>query len=288
MATTETTTRLPGWLLQLRKKQVVDVVQQDPRSTGSSLLGWAREEAFGAIGGGQACFDEPWRDLSPEDRVLLYCYLNQLGHLEELTEAFGQIFTNRPPDGEPIVIDLGCGPFTGGLAFAGILGPEARFDYIGMDRSKTMRKFGENLAEAATQDFSESMPSVRRYWTDDLPTCMWPHAPGWRPVIVIVSYLLASPALVERERVTQLVEDIGKFLNRLSFGEVTVLYTNSPKDNANRNYPAFRDSLRKLDFDEIADGHGRIRPERTGVNRWLRYALLYRARLTTLPLQEAK
>ncbi|MCY3941106.1 MAG: hypothetical protein OXG29_08540 [Gammaproteobacteria bacterium] len=288
MATTDTTTQLPDWLRQLRKRLVVDVVQQDSRSTGSSLLGWSSDEAFEAIGGGQACFDEPWRDLSPEDRVLLYCYLNQLGHLEELTEAFSQIFTSQPPDGEPIVIDLGCGPFTGGLAFAGVLGPEARFDYIGMDRSKTMRQFGENLAEAATRDFSESMPSVRRYWTDDLPTFTWPNTRGWRPVIVIVSYLLASPTLVERERVTRLVEDIGELLNRLSYGEVTVLYTNSPRDNVNRNYPAFRDSLRELDFDELAHGRGHLRPERTGVNRRLRYGLLYRARQTTLPLQEAK
>lgn len=280
--------RLPHWLQKLRKEQIVDIVKRDPRSKGSPFLGWSREEAFAAIGGGQASFDEPWRDLSPEDRVLLYCYLNQLGHLEELTEAFGQIFANGPPDGEPIVIDLGCGPFTGGLAFAGVLGPETRFDYIGMDRSKTMRQFGESLAEAATRDFSENMPSVRRYWTDDLPTCTWPNALGWRPVIVIVSYLLASPTLVEREHVSRLVGDMGKFLNRLSYGEVTVLYTNSPRDNVNRNYPALRDSLRKLGFDELAHDQGRIRPERTGVNRRLRYALLYRARRATLPLQEAQ
>ena len=156
-------TRLPDWLQQLRRNEVVDVVLKDPRSTGASLFGYTLEEASQAIGGGQASFDDPWCDLSPHDRVLLYCYLNQIGHLEELTEAFGQVFAMGLPKDEPIVVDLGCGPFTGGLALAGILGAKAGFDYIGMDRSKTMRDFGETLAKAAAHPFREHRPRVRRY-----------------------------------------------------------------------------------------------------------------------------
>ena len=68
--------------------------------------------AFEAIGGGQADFDAPCGDLTPDDLALLYAYLNQKGHLEELVAAFGQLLTrSKPPN--PIVVDIGCGPFTG-------------------------------------------------------------------------------------------------------------------------------------------------------------------------------
>ena len=50
-----------------------------------------------AINWGQADFDEPTGALSAEDRVLLYSYLNQLGHLEELSEAFHQVFSKAAP-----------------------------------------------------------------------------------------------------------------------------------------------------------------------------------------------
>ena len=273
-------TRLPDWLQQLRKSEVVNTVLTDPRSTGSTLFGYTREIAVQAIGGGQACFDESWYDLSPHDRVLLYCYLNQIGHLEELTEAFGQIFATEIPENEPIVVDLGCGPFTGGLALAGILGAEASFDYIGMDSSRTMRDFGETLANAAAQTFSEHVPMVRRFWTDDLSKFEWPFAPGWRPVIVIASYLLASRTL----DVLTLVDEVGNFLNTLGGGEVTVLYTNSDRNEPNRNYPKFRASLLEWGFNEIDYDHGRLRPQRTRKDRRLRYALLYRSPQTTLAL----
>ena len=210
----------------------------DSRSTEQCpFLGVDKPTAMQAIGWGQATFDEPWGDLSPEDRVLLYAYFNQLGHLEELTAAFRMLFATGPPDEEPIVVDLGCGPFTGGLAAAGVLGPECRFDYIGMDRSHAMRRFGEHLAVAATH--LDAVPQIDRYWATDLTSVPWRTAPGWRPVIVVVSYLLASPTLNAAELIGEL-EDLFRKLGR---GRVTVLYTNSVRPDANRSFPVFRRAL---------------------------------------------
>ena len=80
---------LPQWLMQLRRSEIVERVRDDPRSTGNTLFGVdfevARREV---VGGGQAALDRPWNGLSPDDRVLLYAYINQPGHLEELVEAF--------------------------------------------------------------------------------------------------------------------------------------------------------------------------------------------------------
>ena len=236
-----------------------------------------------AIGWGQATFDVPWGDLSPEDRVLLYAYFNQLGHLEELTAAFRMLFATGPPEGEPIVVDLGCGPFTGGLALAGVLGPECRFSYIGMDRSHAMRQFGEHLAVVATR--LDDVPQVVRHWTVDLPSVPWRTPPGWRPVIVVVSYLLASPTL----NAADLIGELEELLRKLGRGPVTVLYTNSVRPDANLSFPVFRQTLQGAGFKLYADDAGSIDIERLWGQRerQLRYALFHRQSLNVLTLGEA-
>lgn len=277
---------LPQWLKQLREVEIVKRVQKDPRSVRKTVLGVAPDVAKDqVVGWGQADFDSPWNGLSPEDRVLLYAYFNQKGHLEELFAAFRMLF----PDPKhlqrlenPIVVDLGCGPFTGGLAFAAVLG--CRFDYIGVDRSKAMRDLGEQLATAAEQRFDE-MPPVASQWAGKVGSITWKPAPGWRPVIVIVSYLLASPTL----DVESLVADLCTLLKKLGDGPVTVLYTNSKRLDANRQYPAFRRALVRAGFKLHKDDIGKIKIERWGgeTDRDLRYALFHRQEQIIFPLGES-
>ena len=272
---------LPPWLERLRRSEIVDRVNNDSRTVGRTVLGVDPNVAqqTGA-GWGQAEFDEPWGNLSPDDRVLLYAYFFQLGHLEELTEAFRMLFAGSPPKEEPVVVDLGCGPFTGGLAVAGVLGPERRFDYIGMDRSHAMRCLGERLASAAAR--LPEVPQIDRHWSADISSFSWNSAKGWRPVFVIVSYLLASPTL----DVAALVEDLEALLTRLGRGPATVLYTNSDRDDANRNFPNFRKMLLDTGFELKVDDTGMIEIERwSGTrNRKLRYALFHRQKQDTLRL----
>ena len=263
----------PQWLGELRRSEVVDRVASDPRSRSGSVLGLQRNEAMDAIGWGQAQFDEPWRGMSPADRALLYAYFNQKGHLEELIEAFRAIFANRSPK-DLIVIDLGCGPCTGGLALAAVLDRPA-FDYIGVDVSMTMRDLGETLAGAAPR-----LDDVRRRWARDLQSVQWDRAPGWRPVLVIVSYLLASPTL----DAVQLVADLDELLAKLGNGRVTMLYTNSPRAGANRSFPAFKQAMQQAGFEIPADGTGQIVVERWSGNRMreVRQAVFHRDRKNRL------
>ena len=282
---------LPDWLERLRRSEVVDRVNNDSRSVAGTVLGIDRGEAMrDAAGWGQADFDELWGNLSSEDRVLLYAHFLQLGHLEELIEAFGQLFgpserseeprgsSERPEN--PIVVDLGCGPFTGGLAIASQFPRDARMDYIGVDRSTAMRRFGERLASVAANN--GELPRIRRHWAADVASVSWPPAPSWRPVIVIVSYLLASPTL----DVLALVPDLDYLLAKLGRGSVTVLYTNSVRHDANRSFPLFRTMLRERGFDLVRDDKGAIDIERGQdvKSRSLRYALFHRPTQGTLQL----
>ena len=267
---------LPDWLDSLRRVEVTDRVRDDPRSRGDTLFGMDMDRAFEAIGGGQADFDAPCGDLSPDDLALLYAYLNQKGHLEELVAAFGQLLAGPKPE-NPIVVDIGCGPFTGGLALAAMLGDEPSFDYIGVDRADSMRGLGARLAG------SELVPGrVTCHWAADIGSVNWRHPPGWRDVIVIVSYLFASPTL----DVEAMFGDLDSLLRRLGHGAVTLLYTNSAREDRNRQYPGFRDRLEAADFQVHAQGQGQIAVERWNgpQERGLYYALFRRPPMGRLRL----
>ena len=269
---------LPDWLNRLRSHAVVDPVRNDPRSQGDSFFGMDRDRAFDAVGGGQADFDAPYGDLSPNDLALLYAYLNQKGHLEELVAAFGQLLAGEKPR-NPVVVDVGCGPFTGGLALAATLGENPCFDYIGVDRADSMRRLGTRLAS------SDLMPGkTTTHWAPGLGSVDWPHPPGFREVIVIVSYVFASPSLDAEA----MFGDLGRLLDRLGRGAVTLLYTNSTREEANRQYPLFREMLGKSGFRAHADDQGTIVVERrqSPQVRRLYYALFRRPRRLTLPLGE--
>ena len=264
------------WLQELRRVEITDRVAKDPRSQSDVLLGVPFNEAQRFIKGGQADFDAPFGPLSPDDRVLLYAYVNQRGHLEELIAAFKQHFGNSGPS-NPIVVDIGCGPFTGGLALAATLGENTSFDYIGIDRAESMRRFGERLAS------SDLMPvSVTRQWASDIDYVKWTR-PGWREIIVIVSYLFASPTL----DVGKMFSALNQLFDRLGQGAVTLLYTNSVHDQANLQYPSFKSKLEGAGFKVHAEGSGEILVERSGTlkPRPLRYALFRRPPGRTLPLE---
>ena len=267
---------LAQWLEALRRSEITERVKNDPRSKGGKILGVDPEIAQREVlGGGQADFDAPWNDLSPDDRVLLYAYYNQRGHLEELTEAFRMLFASGPPKEKPIVVDLGCGPFTGGLALTSVLGPEKRFDYIGVDRSHAMRRFGEHLATAAQR--LGQIHQIDRYWSPDVSSISWNSVPSWRPVFVIVSYLLASPTLDAVALIDELTGQNG-LLTKLGRGSVTVLYTNSHRPEANRSFPSFRKALCAAGFKLIADDTSMIKVKRWTApkNRPIRYAMFDR------------
>ena len=110
----------------------------------------------------------------------------------------------------------------------------------------------------------------------------WPDRPGWRDVIVIVSYLFASPTL----DVEAMFGDLESLLDRLGRGAVTLLYTNSTRQEPNRRYPEFRRLLEAAGFELHAEDQGEIVVERRDrlQNRNLYYALFHRPRRLVLRL----
>jgi hypothetical protein len=261
----------PNWLARLLRQEIIDVVNDHPTTTNNLVLNLSPDEIFNqVIGRGQADFDTPYLHLSGAERALLYAHFNQPGHLKELIEAFSQLFRNGPPRDPLIVVDAGCGPFTGGLALSAVI--NTPFSYIGVDRSVSMRDLGERLASSA-QDLG-SLNCSERQWVADFDGIKWQRPADWRPILVIASYLLASPTL----DVAAFVRDIEGACNLFGRGPVTVLYTNSPLPWPNRNLDLFRNCLVGVGFRIVADDRGEITIERYDEvrTRELRYALFQR------------
>lgn len=264
---------VPYWLQELRKNEVARIVLEDERTCDGRILGVPKSDVFAIAGGGQADFASPCGDLSSDDLALLYAYYFQKGHTEELVEAFSQHLTGSTVK-EPVIIDLGSGPFTGGLAVASALEPPNSFTYIGMDRAPSMRLLGAKLATAAVKYRGIN---IKQFWTDDLNSVEWNEPPKWYPVIVIVSYLLASPTVEP----VSLVADLDRLLTRIGRGPVTLLYTNSEHASKNAHFPAFQGALKEIGLNDVVKSDiGTVETEK-GIRR-LRYALFHRPTQDTI------
>ncbi|PIP89018.1 MAG: hypothetical protein COW01_15640 [Bdellovibrionales bacterium CG12_big_fil_rev_8_21_14_0_65_38_15] len=275
---------LTSVLLKLRRELIINPLQEDSRSSKDKILGIESSVIFEeVIGGGQADFNKPWKSISAYEKVLLYAYYNQKGHIEEMLEAFSMLFKGSQIN-NPIVLDLGCGPYTAGLALSEVLGNTTQFSYIGFDRSVEMHNLGESLAKRLSDLQGTNSNCQSRQWVSNLSDVSWSDAPGWRPVIVVVSYLLASPSLEPES----LIQDIDRLLKIFGMGNTVILYTNAINHYANRNFPTFKNALEKNGFEMIANENGFIKIDRSGKkrNRDVRYALFKKNSVDTLLLRK--
>lgn len=269
------------WLERVRRKHIVDPVVKDGRETGvpetrfGKPISWLFREA---IGGGQASFDLPVGDLSSDDRVLLYAFLNQKAHVGELVHAFGKLLAEPKVLRDATVLDIGCGPFTAGLALAEVAGNDVPFRYFGVDTSKKMCVLGETLANAAKAEggLSSAVQVKFDHSTDDVDFGKTRST----QTIVVLSYLLASKSI----DVKVLVRQIVAACNRIGLGPVALLYTNTSRPEATAAYPDFEKAMVAAGFNvEVADKEALLID---GKERKLHYALFVRPHPGEISLDE--
>jgi SAM-dependent methyltransferase len=273
----------PRWLDDLLAEEVHRPIREDSRTVDApgTYLGWPQSRVFDEVlGGGQADFSEALQHLTVDDRALLYARFNQPRHLEELGEAFTQLFATLANVGSPTVIDLGCGPFTAGLALAVALGPSHRFRYYGVDRAPAMLTLGKRFAEGARARgaLHYATTCTLALQLDDVDFGL----PRGDLTLVVASYLLASPTIDPRE----LVVSATNAADRVGPGPVAVLYTNSAKPTPNAKYPAFRDALVAAGFELVVDAVGRFVTTRNPAD--LRCALFLRRERLAIPLERSR
>lgn len=271
------------WLDDLRRRRIVEPIIQDPRETGVSntRLGVDIPWIFqNAVGGGQASFDEPLGPFSSRDRVMLYAFLLQKGHVSELTHAFGKLLPEPRQLRGATVVDIGCGPFTSGLALANVAGNEVVFRYFGVDTSQAMCTLGAELSDAAKKAGGLN-PQTSVLFIDSTDHIEFGQSrTAW--TIVILSYLLASGTI----DVALLAKQIVSACNRIGPGPVALLYTNAARAEARAAFPDFRElmvaagfTVHIEDIEVLADD---------GKHRNIQYALFHRMTCGPIPLSAFK
>ena len=277
----------PQWLIDLLDDEIVNPIESDPRTRAApgTYFGCPQSRVFHeVVEGGQADFDASCSihvgskpvTVDGPDRALLYAKYNQPGHLIELDHAFGQLFDSAPSQDATTVLDLGCGPFTAGLALAARLGPTRPFRYFGVDRAATMRRLAERLAGGARAR-GALHPDTSWSFAASLSDCRFDRI-SWDPRLVVVSYLFASPTLDP----TVLGAELLDALTRIGRGETALLYTNSGLPHLNVKWPVLRDQLVGVGFKVEVDETEVFNLTRNP--RKLRYALLYRPKSSTLTM----
>lgn len=255
------------WLDSLRKELIVSPIQNDKRTKYDMPLGRDVKWIFDhAIGGGQANFDVPIEDISSRDRVLLYAYLNQKAHIDELIHAFAKLIPEPPPFQNATVIDIGCGPFTAGLALANIIGTSVGFRYFGVDHSLSMRTYAKELADH-THKVGELNARTEIAFFRDLTDIDFGRPRASEVTIFVLSYLLASTSI----DVELLANQINFARKKVGLGPTILLYTNSGRAGARASFPLFSKCLVNNGFkehiEETESFEGSIRP------RHIHYAL---------------
>ncbi|GLZ21962.1 hypothetical protein Bpla01_54910 [Burkholderia plantarii] len=268
------------WYEHVRRTCIVDPLNNDPRETGQrgTRLGKSSGWIFShAIGGGQANFDEPIEDLSPRDRVILYALFNQKGHVPELIHAFQKLVDSPQRLNNATMLDIGCGPFTAGLALANVAGNEVAFRYFGVDTSVQMCALGHELALAA-QGAGGLSPQTRVSFAGSINSIDFGQPKlGW--TVVVLSYLLASASL----NIELIVREIVDACGRIGPGPVAVLYTNSALPERRLAFPEFQSRMEAAGFKcEVVETELLTDGDRP---RNIHYALFTRAPMP-IPLNE--
>ncbi|MNX73610.1 hypothetical protein D3C86_1050140 [compost metagenome] len=261
------------WMSAIRRSHIIQPIQNDPRTNPpGSLFGWSMSDAYRVgIENGQADFDAPVGNLYPRDRALLYAYLNQQRHLDELTHALGAM-TNGDLLSlrNATVFDVGCGPFTGGLAVGMILDGIYPFHYIGIDRARSMQTLGGVLAAAAKATGGlnhgtsvEFLDNLTHYQRTGPPRGTW--------TIALVCYLLASPTL----DVDAMASSIVSACNRNGPGPASVICLNSAAAIANSRFGEFSARMTALGFESQVAESERFTDTRSA-QKEIHYALFHR------------
>jgi SAM-dependent methyltransferase len=270
------------WMDDLLEELVHGPIRTDKRTRENpgTYLGWPSDRIFAeVIEYGQADFDTAKGHLSGDDRALLYARFNMGRHLDELGEAFSKLFADASRMGKPTILDLGCGPFTAGLALSGALGPGRSFRYYGIDRATSMCALGARFA-AGARTRGQLHPQTSLVFGSDLQAVDFGPICG-TATIAVASYLLASSTI----DVDQLVQSMLDAFNRIGPGPVAVLYTNSAHPIPNKKYPEFRERLLAAGFELRVDATELFAKTRNP--KELKYALLSRSATLTLPLSSS-
>ena len=185
---------------------------------------------------GRADFSQAFRELSPYDRVQLYCYFNMRKHFFTTYAVYEKLFTTLNSNvfqksKQLVFIDFGCGSLTSGLAIASLYydieNKPISIQYIGIDIAESMLKKATEFTK--TKLFSQQSEfSFYKNW-DLIPQSKLTEICDSNSLVFFnASYLFASNSLDEKS----LALFVNKFKGRIKQKSYFVFQN---PDSADRN-----------------------------------------------------
>jgi SAM-dependent methyltransferase len=229
-------------LQRILKKNINDKVLNDYRSDGNDrFLG---EDKFTIsqmiLEKGRTDFRKSSLGFSAAEKVLLYSYFNMKTHIDTCECVLNKqkhVLSKLLAD-DLHIYDIGCGPFTVGLAFADLF-KNQKFDYTCVDNSDEMLKMGSNLWQQCSKERligRNSNQASHNHW-DYINIGTKQN----KNVLFAFSYFFATKQLNDAD-IKSLARAV-KSISRKAKGSVYLLHINSSYGPANTNYLKFMDEL---------------------------------------------
>jgi len=212
------------------------------------------------VGGGQATFNEPFNGLTPDQRVLVYCYNNMQQHVVSqlyIFEKHSHIFDKYlfRPNNKVIFLDFGCGPLSSGIAFAWYYaespesnGQSLNLHYIGIDRADSMLRKAREFSlypglfhSDSTFDFLNTYANYPSDFYNTLCSSIDMHTSQNHIILLNFSYFFASPSL----DAYKLTNFIIKILLKYQYSQVCLIFQN-PQGSFNEKWDLFKNGIQDL------------------------------------------
>ena len=208
---------------------------------------------------GSTNFDLPYKNISVQNKTLLYCYFNMRKHIFTLYHILNTLKTSKYADyfiaklfkSDKICInDIGCGPITGAIAYSLFCQQTEKIipeiSYVGIDKSKSMLEQAKLFLQSNISFFNpQSEFQFSTDWNQIQRKGFTFHEfyMGEKPKqtffaqLHIFSYLFAN--LNEKETIS-LAKNIDEYFTGWSDREIVVIFQNTTDISKNRMYELFK------------------------------------------------
>ena len=182
--------------------------------------------------------------LTANEKVLLYCFVNMKLHFFEALETFRYF---RPAlkemlelPGIKMMVDLGCGPGTAGLALADSI-KKLELAYVGIDHARPMLRKAKELLDAAKA--SSLLASGAAHATTSSWSTVRTIAARLTKrtnVLINATYLFASQSL----NVDDVCDVVMAFKNASLVKRLLFTYANTDGELAGKKFQIFKEKLK--------------------------------------------
>ena len=196
---------------------------------------------------GTADFRKPYKNLSPDDRALIYCLYNMRKHFFSsyyIYTVFIQNFVDiiAKDNRKVIFLDLGCGPLTSGIALADLFltqfGKPIPMQYVGIDIAPAMVIKAKHFAEDETL-FSQSEFYFPSQLDEALGLLTDKLVQVDNTIVINASYLFASSSL----KVDELAAFVSQIRRICSSSPIYFIFQNPDKVAKNEKYVEWKAKL---------------------------------------------